>query len=447
MKNKRKKVKICWLLIVFLTGAVLGGFAALGAGRVASERGQGASKKGQEIGGGALEEDGSSVAAMGKDAREWDKDSVYTGGDLALYQGKYYRAKWWTLNEIPGQADVWEDAGEAPEMSDGAGALLLPEPGSKGKDEGARVVAYYPSWTSGGFYKDTAISEKVQFDKVTHLVYAFAIPTAEGGLLPLENSGAAKELIDAAHKNGVKVLLAIGGWSYQDVPLEPVFCAATETKDKRERFAESIYSMCREYGFDGIDLDWEHPRVDGESGKQYEELVKLLAERLHREGLLLSLAVLSGATPDGNIYYDAAAHSDQALALADWINIMAYDGGDGERHSTYEFAVSCGRYWSNTRNIPKDKLNLGLPFYSRPGWISYGELLKQEPAASGQDKIMYNGMEVWYNGIETICAKTRYAAENLGGVMIWEITQDTADREKSLLSAIAHVLSEDINRR
>ena len=31
--------------------------------------------------------------------------------------------------------------------------------------------------------------------------------------------------------------------------------------------------MCNEYGFDGVDMDWEHPRVDGPSKDQYQELI------------------------------------------------------------------------------------------------------------------------------------------------------------------------------
>ncbi len=41
-----------------------------------------------------------------------------------------------------------------------------------------------------------------------------------------------------------------------------------------------------------------------------------------------------------------------------------------------------------------------------------------------------------YNGVDTIARKTRYAGENLGGIMIWELTQDTSDPEKSLLQTI-----------
>ena len=36
--------------------------------------------------------------------------------------------------------------------------------------------------------------------------------------------------------------------------------------------------------------------------------------------------------------------------------------------------------------------------------------------------------------------KTKYAREKLGGIMIWELTQDTSDMDKSLLQAIGRVL-------
>lgn len=384
-----------------------------------------------------------SETGISEKAGEWEADKVYTGGDFVLFDGEYYRAKWWTQNEIPGRSDVWEITKEAsvteqqnPSKTAISTENALPDPRNETLGGAFRVVAYYPSWASGSSYKGTSISEKVQFDKITHLVYAFAIPTMQGGLLPLENESTARELITVAHEYGVKVMLAVGGWSYQETPLESTFVSATDSAEKREKFADAILAMCEKYGFDGIDLDWEHPRVDGSSGIQYEALVELLADKLHDKELLFSCAVLSGVTADGNIYYDAAAHTDRVLDAVDWINVMAYDGGDGERHSAYEFAVSSGEYWRDTRGVAADKINLGVPFYSRPGWASYEAILDQDPEAWKHDIATYNGMEVWYNGIDTIHKKTVFAKENLGGIMIWEISQDTLNREKSLLTAI-----------
>lgn len=369
---------------------------------------------------------------------EWDRGEVYTGGDIVSYKGQLYRAKWWTQGEQPGKSDVWESLG----TTEGEAAQIKPE-GVKNVPVDAsvpsntdltdfKVVGYFPSW------KPDKLSS-VDFNVVTHVCYAFAIPKKDGKLRPLENPKTAKALIRSAHKNGAKVLLSVGGWDYNGTPLEGVFMEATRTKAKRKAFAKNIVAMCKKYGFDGVDMDWEHPRMDGGSAKRYEDLMLLLSKKLHAQDLLLTAAVLSGATPDGNIYYDAAAHTNAVLNAVDFINVMAYDGGDGERHSSYQFAVNCGKYWKKTRGLPAHKVVLGVPFYARPGWADYGTILKSVPGANKKDHVTYNGMEVYYNGVSTITKKARYAKKNLGGIMIWELTMDTSNQKKSLLQAIGKV--------
>lgn len=303
----------------------------------------------------------------------------------------------------------------------------------RGKVKNFKVVGYFPSWKP-------AEADNIRYDVLTHINYAFAIPTSKGSLLPLENSETAKKIIKKAHKSGVKVLLAVGGWSYRDQPLESVFMSATATAAKRKTFASSIMKTVKKYGFDGVDMDWEHPRRDGNSWKQYEAMMLLLSKKLHSQGKLLTSAVLSGATPDGIIYYDAAAHTDKVLKAVDWINVMAYDGGDGNRHSSYKLATDSANYWKKTRKLKKSKIVLGVPFYSRPGWASYRDLLTYNKNAASKDHITYNGMDVWYNGISTIRKKTKYAAKNLGGIMIWEVTQDTKGA-KSLQTTIKKTLT------
>lgn len=300
-------------------------------------------------------------------------------------------------------------------------------------DNSFKVVGYYPSW--GGHDH-----EKLRFDVLTHINYSFAIPTEDGGLRALENPERAQAIIKEGHKNGVKVLIAVGGWSYNDNPLEPVFKRATETPQKTQQFVDSIMKLVDEYGFDGVDMDWEHPRFGEPSQQQYFNLMKALRAEINKRGLLLTAAVVSGPTPDGTDLYDAGAHTAEAISLVDWLNIMAYDGGDGDRHSSYEFAVACGNYWNKTRGIAKEKCVLGVPFYGRPSWAAYEDILAANPNAHKTDISTINGMEAHYNGIPTIQKKTKFAAENLGGVMIWEITQDTPDKAKSLQNAIGEAL-------
>ena len=53
----------------------------------------------------------------------------------------------------------------------------------------------------------------------------------------------------------------MGGWSHNGALLAPVFAAATATPARRQALAGAILAMCEEYGFDGVDMDWEHPRL------------------------------------------------------------------------------------------------------------------------------------------------------------------------------------------
>lgn len=120
---------------------------------------------------------------------------------------------------------------------------------------------------------------------------------------------------------------------------------------------------------------------------------------------------------------------------------MAYDGGDGARHSSYQFAVNSGNYWRKTRKMPAKKVILGVPFYGRPSWASYETILQTDKNAYKKDIATIYGMEAYYNGLPTIRKKTKYAINHFGGVMIWEITQDTTIKKYSLLTAIQQAIN------
>ncbi len=300
-----------------------------------------------------------------------------------------------------------------------------------------KVVGYYPAWEPDKVYK-------IRYNKLTHINYAFAIPTPDGDLLPLQNAKLAELIIFNAHSCGVKVLLSIGGWSYNNIPLEPTFMAATDSPEKIVRFGEAIITMAKEYGFDGVDMDWEHPRNNNVSRQQYEGLMEYLYYRLKEEDMLFSAAVLGAVSPEGEVYWDAAAQTDAVLRRLDWINVMAYDGSDedGCQYSSLEFAINCAKYWRDIRNVPAHKVVLGVPFYGRPYGIPYADILKVDPEAYQRDVTVINGTRIYYNGILTIMEKTMWALDNIGGIMIWELSEDTIDPNRSLLNAIDNCISD-----
>ncbi|MEG2054355.1 MAG: glycosyl hydrolase family 18 protein, partial [Oscillospiraceae bacterium] len=222
-------------------------------------------------------------------------DAIYNGGEIVSYKGKMYKARWWTQGETPGASaeGAWENLMTADPNADPnqpANVNNVPIDTKIPKNTAVtdfKVVGYYPSWSPEKL-------DRIDFNVLTHINYAFAIPKSDGTLMPLESPETANAIIASAHKNSAKVLLAVGGWSYHETPLEPTFVSATDSPDKIKKFGDEIIKMCTAYGFDGIDMDWEHPRVDGSSAKQYEDLMVYLSEKLHADGKLLTSAVLSG---------------------------------------------------------------------------------------------------------------------------------------------------------
>jgi GH18 family chitinase len=110
-------------------------------------------------------------------------------------------------------------------------------------------------------------------------------------------------------------------------------------------------------------------------------------------------------------------------------------------------AVSDLAYWATTRTVPKDKMNLGVPFYGYSFGnnnvvesMNFGDIVAAFPGAATVDSYnIHGGTTVYYNGIPTIQNKTRLALQQAGGIMIWELSQD-AIGSNSLLKTIHAVI-------
>lgn len=292
----------------------------------------------------------------------------------------------------------------------------------------ARVVAY-----TSEIFSDPP--EGLQYDKLTHVIYAFLIPGADGTLIGVDKPERLKAHVAAAHAHGVKAMIAVGGWSYQNVPLAGNFERMASDVKTRKLFVRNTVQFLKDYDLDGLDLDWEYPLSSG----PYEALVRELKQALSAEGMELS-AALNGAWSETGAPAVSALVTDSCLEAFDFINIMAYDADPtGPGHSPYWFADSSLRYWT-ARGVPPEKLVLGVPFYGAPGWIQYRHIVAADAQSPWRDSAMMTvgnlgNKQVYYNGIATIEGKTRLALRHGGGVMIFDVNEDTAD-ETSLLSAI-----------
>lgn len=289
-----------------------------------------------------------------------------------------------------------------------------------------KIVGFYPGWAGNCIHS-------FPLDLLTHINYAFAIPREDGTVFEIDQPKLVRELISFAHDKGIRVGLAVGGWSYQDIPLEDAFVLATENEDKRKTFVQSILNIVDKYGFDGVDMDWEYPKPNL-SAKQYEMFMILLKAKLQSRNKFLSASVIAFDPTVGK------GQTDYVLHLVDWINIMAYDSNDEGGHASITIANQSIHYWLYQRKVPNHKIVLGLPFYSRPNYKTFCEIVDFDPDAAKLDRVIIDGVLQSYNGIETIVSKTKWAICNAGGVMIWEVTQDTYNESLSLLHAIARTV-------
>jgi GH18 family chitinase len=294
----------------------------------------------------------------------------------------------------------------------------LPSPTSAPVTTSFRIVGYVTDW-------EVDVNH-IQFDKLTHINYAFLIPNRDGTFAPLANAGKLKEVVAQAHAQGVNVLISVGGWGWDDE-----FETLAADSQTRAAFVGELAQFVQDYDLDGADIDWEYPGPEPDSAQNFVALMQALEQALKPQGKLLTAAVIaSGSTGQGV--------STEALTTMDFVNIMAYDG-PGTQHASLAYAEDALAYWSG-RGLPPEKLVLGVPFYSRPGEVPYRKLVASEAAAANGDEWLYLGGIEYYNGQPTMRAKTELALERASGVMIWALAHDTSD-ETSLLNVIYQVAS------
>ena len=120
----------------------------------------------------------------------------------------------------------------------------------------------------------------------------------------------------------------------------------------------------------------------------------------------------------------------------DMVNFMGYDFVP--RHSTMEDITEMINYLSARYTIPSQKIFLGMPFYGkeiktgRRGARTY-EKLALDFDLQPEDNEVNN---YYFNGQDMILQKFEFARnKDLGGMMIWEIGQDSKDH-RSLLKVL-----------
>ena len=297
-------------------------------------------------------------------------------------------------------------------------------------EEDFRVIGYY----SADLFDEPV--EMLQTDKLTHVMYAFLIPQTDGTCLPPPKPDQLRALVAQAHRDGAEVFAALGGWSYNGVPLASTFETVTATAEQRSRLVNSVMGVVSEYDLDGVEIDWEYPTQ--QSSGNYEKLVLELSSALKARGKHLT-AALNGAWSKTEGPAVSGLVSKKCLDAFQFISVMSYDMNN-EQHSPFWFANTSIEYWLN-RGVPAEKIVLGMPLYARPSWAQYRHLVAENPEFAYADHAASSIGDSYYNGLPPLSRKTLLAYEKAGGVMLFDVNED-ATGDLSAVSMIDSVLND-----
>ena len=327
------------------------------------------------------------------------------------------------------------------------------------------------------------VVERLQPGRVTHLLYAFLLICGEGqrpqdaaacagrpafSIAPHADQGTFSEAFQRlkARDPAVRVLASVGGWGGSD----PFFHLAA-TAEGRQAFVKSAMAWMRAHpGFDGLDIDWEHPGSNGSAngvalgspadGERFVQLLQDLRaglDALGRDaGRHYDLTVAINTTREQM----ARMPMGRAAEVLDLVFMMTYDfaGPWTPRvgHHTPLRSARAGDDRSlagavaNLRaaGVPVAKLVAGVAMYGRgfDGIKPDGRYAKPWPSEDGSiafkdlatlglkprfDKVAQAwamvgpGRYVGYDDPRAVRAKVAFARrEGLAGVFAWELSQD-----------------------
>ncbi|RYP54961.1 hypothetical protein DL768_000277 [Monosporascus sp. mg162] len=366
-------------------------------------------------------------------------------------------------------------------------------------------IAYFTNW---GIYGRDYQPQDLPVDKLTHVLHAFANVNKQDGTVyssdpyadvdkryPTDSwndqgrnaYGVVKQLyIHKKRNRHLKTLLSIGGWTYS-----PNFMPMAGDATARANFARTAVGLMSDWGFDGIDIDWEYPQTAAEA-QNYVLLLEACRRALDdyavwngvkgRTGqpyhFLLTVATAAGPSNyramdlRGMDQYIDAWHLMSYDYAGSWSDVSGHTANlfaNSENPKSTPFSTDSAVQYYLEQGIRPDKVLLGLPLYGRAfqnteglgrpysgvGWSS-GELgnweagvweykvLPRPGTAEYYDdtaKAAYSlgyGELISYDNVRSTAVKARYIREDrrLGGAFFWEASGDRTD-DRSLIKTMA----------
>ncbi len=212
-------------------------------------------------------------------------------------------------------------------------------------------------------YYSSNAPERTESIKGINVVAPSIASLKEGGkgelIVRIGESG--KKYINWAHNNGYKVWGIVSNDSLPDTTSEIL-----NDYKLRESLINRIILLTTNYNLDGINIDFENMKQDDKD--MFSQFLIELAPRLKEYGKVLSVDVTA---PDGSPNWSLCYDRNKIGQVADYIIFMAYDqyGISSPKEGTTAGAdwveVNINKFIGTQEEVDKDKLILGMPFYTR----------------------------------------------------------------------------------
>lgn len=174
------------------------------------------------------------------------------------------------------------------------------------------------------------------------------------------------DLIDRGNIDYVNRYRAMGidVWGYLDNSFDAeITNKALSNENSRKKIIDKTIELCKKYGMKGLNIDFEGFKISDRD--LFTTFVKELSEKAKSENIMISVDV----TPQISSDVTKEPYDRKALAeICDLVVIMAYD----QHWSSSEKSGSVAEYpWVEGsinvlfKSIPRDKMILGVPLYSR----------------------------------------------------------------------------------
>lgn len=336
---------------------------------------------------------------------------------------------------------------------------------------GRLVTGYYASWAA----YDGFTPSDIPAANLTHILYAFANINSDYKIAlgdpEVDESNFAELRALKSKYPQLKTLISVGGWTWSER-----FSDMALTDARRTAFANSVVAFIKQYGFDGVDIDWEYPVGGGESGnverpadkQDFTALMAALRSALNAQGKTDGRSYLLSFAGGADTSYCNNVEMTKLSQYVDFGMVMTYDmHGSMDGYTDLNAPLygttssSPNRVWScdqavqawQSAGFPAKKLVMGVPFYGRiytsvtsggtglyhkyktAKSIDYDDIVSgylnksgytRHVGAAARTPWLFNGSTfISYDDAASMAEKASYIkSKGLAGAGIWELSEN-----------------------